>query len=396
MACYLGIDQGGSKTHALIGDETGAVLGFGVADGACHATVGVAQAMSKIAEATQRALAQAGLARTDMAGVFSAMTGIDWKEEETQLKSELKKLFPHTPCNVANDCLAAMRAGTNAADRAVLCAGSGLNCAVRRRDGETYVYGYYIESAYQGGGALGRSALRAVFDAYAGLTSETALTERTQKSLGLESIDDMMKAYLAGRITPQHLHALALILMQTASEGDAVANRILHRFGYQWAEYVGKAIAKLAMKERPVEVVLSGSIFKPPYTAFAMPLGILICVGALEGLPKELEEAAFIDGANIYRIFFRIILPLLSPSLATVAILTFLSSWNELMLAVTFISDHAYKTITTGIMEMVGKYTTQWGLIGAGLVISTVPTLVVYMLLSQNVQKSLAAGAVKG
>lgn len=133
-----------------------------------------------------------------------------------------------------------------------------------------------------------------------------------------------------------------------------------------------------------------------PYTAFAMPLGILICVGALESLPKELEEAAFIDGASIYHIFFRIIFPLLSPSLATVAILTFLSSWNELMLAVTFISDNAYKTITTGIMEMVGKYTTQWGLIGAGLVISTIPTLLVYICLSQNVQKSLAAGAVKG
>ena len=133
-----------------------------------------------------------------------------------------------------------------------------------------------------------------------------------------------------------------------------------------------------------------------PYTAFAMPLGILIMVGVLEGLPKELEEAAFIDGASIYKIFFHIILPLLTPALSTVAILTFLSSWNELMLAVSFVSDSRFKTITTGVMELIGKYSTQWGPVGAGLVIATIPTLILYMALSENVQKSLAAGAVKG
>lgn len=133
-----------------------------------------------------------------------------------------------------------------------------------------------------------------------------------------------------------------------------------------------------------------------PYTAFAMPLTILITTGALEGLPKELEEAAFIDGANIYRIFYRIILPLLAPIMATGAILTFLSSWNELMLAVTFISDGAHKTITAGVLTLIGRYTTRWGEVGAGLSISTIPTLIVYILLSKNVQKSLAVGAIKG
>lgn len=133
-----------------------------------------------------------------------------------------------------------------------------------------------------------------------------------------------------------------------------------------------------------------------PYAAFAMPLAILIQVGVLESLPKELEEAAFIDGASIYKNFFYIILPLLKPALSTVAILTFLSSWNELMLAVTFISDNKYKTITTGVMELIGKYSTQWGPVGAGLVMATIPILILYIALSDNVQKSLAAGAVKG
>jgi len=133
-----------------------------------------------------------------------------------------------------------------------------------------------------------------------------------------------------------------------------------------------------------------------PYVAFAMPLGILILVGFLESIPRELEEAAFIDGASIYGIFFRIILPLLTPALSTISILTFLSTWNELMLAVTFIDDDRYKTITTGVLDMVGKYSTQWGLVGAGLVIATIPTILMYVLLSDQVQKSLTSGAIKG
>lgn len=133
-----------------------------------------------------------------------------------------------------------------------------------------------------------------------------------------------------------------------------------------------------------------------PYTAFQMPLTILITMVAVEGLPKELEESAFIDGANIYRIFFRIISPLLLPILATGAILAFLGSWNELMFSVTFISDSRYKTITAGVMELIGRYITRWGEVGAGLTIATVPTLLIYTLLSKTIQNSLIVGAVKG
>lgn len=133
-----------------------------------------------------------------------------------------------------------------------------------------------------------------------------------------------------------------------------------------------------------------------PYVAFAMPTAILLMVGTLESLPKELEEAAFIDGASIYRVFWQIIMPLLKPILSTVAILTFLSAWNEMMLAIAFVSGEKYKTITVGINDMVGKYSTKWGLIGAGLTVATIPTLVLYVFLSKNIQKSLAMGAVKG
>ena len=133
-----------------------------------------------------------------------------------------------------------------------------------------------------------------------------------------------------------------------------------------------------------------------PYTAFGLPMAIFILGSFLNGIPRELEEAAAIDGCNIYKIFFAIILPLIKPAIATVSIFTYLSTWNELMFAVTFINKKEFKTLTVGIMSMVGNYVTKWGEIGAGLVIATLPTILIYILLSEQVQNSLTAGAVKG
>lgn len=133
-----------------------------------------------------------------------------------------------------------------------------------------------------------------------------------------------------------------------------------------------------------------------PYVAFGIPMAIYLFTSFMASIPKEMEEAAAIDGCGIYRIFFMIIMPLVRPAIATVSIFTFISSWNELMFAVTFINKTEYKTLTVGIMSMVGAYTTKWGEIGAGLMIATIPTILIYLLLSEQVQNSLVAGAVKG
>jgi raffinose/stachyose/melibiose transport system permease protein len=148
------------------------------------------------------------------------------------------------------------------------------------------------------------------------------------------------------------------------------------------------------MNLKPIRDTLWSLII--PYTAFNLPMAILLISGTLKTIPKEMEEAAFIDGANLYRIFFRIILPLLKPILSTIAILNFLDSWNELMFAQTFINSDKWMTITIGVNNMIGRYSTKWGLIGAGLTVATIPTLLLYAFLSKNIQESLAMGAVKG
>lgn len=133
-----------------------------------------------------------------------------------------------------------------------------------------------------------------------------------------------------------------------------------------------------------------------PYIAFGLPMAVYLFTSFFASIPREMEEAAAIDGAGIYKIFFTIIFPLIRPALATVSIFTFISTWNELMFAVTFVNKDKFKTLTVGIMSMVGAYTTKWGEIGAGLVIATIPTIIIYLLLSKQVQDSLVAGAVKG
>lgn len=133
-----------------------------------------------------------------------------------------------------------------------------------------------------------------------------------------------------------------------------------------------------------------------PYVAFAIPMAIYIFVGFFKTIPAEMEEAACLDGMSIYGIFVKIMVPLIRPAIATVAIFTYLSCWNELMFAISFISKPQWKTLTVGIMGMVGMYATNWGALGAGLVVATVPTLIIYLLMSGEIQKSFTTGAIKG
>lgn len=133
-----------------------------------------------------------------------------------------------------------------------------------------------------------------------------------------------------------------------------------------------------------------------PYSAFSLSMAILVCTGFMNEIPRELDESACIDGCSIWGIFFRIIVPLMKPAVATVGIYTFLQCWNELMFANIFISKSSLKTLPVGIQALSGQYTTEWGPIGAALCLATFPTLILYIFLSRKIQESFIAGAVKG
>ncbi len=153
----------------------------------------------------------------------------------------------------------------------------------------------------------------------------------------------------------------------------------------------------------PVYVILSRahwlnkySTLIIPYAAFALSMAILICTGFMAEIPSALDEAARIDGCGYFGTFFRIVLPLMKPAVSTVGVYSYLQCWNEFMFANVFISDKAHKTLPVGIKALSGQHTTEWGPIGAALVIATFPTLIAYLFLSRKIQASFIAGAVKG
>ncbi|OMF84306.1 sugar ABC transporter permease [Paenibacillus sp. FSL R7-0273] len=134
-----------------------------------------------------------------------------------------------------------------------------------------------------------------------------------------------------------------------------------------------------------------------PYIAIGLPFSTMVFYGFLVSIPREIEEAACIDGASIYRLFGRVILPLALPAIATIAIFQFLNNWNEFTLAYILISDENMKTLPLGLLFFQGSYSTDWGAMGAVMTIASLPMVLVYLLLSEQVERAMTVGsAVKG
>ncbi|MDO3679504.1 carbohydrate ABC transporter permease [Paenibacillus ehimensis] len=133
-----------------------------------------------------------------------------------------------------------------------------------------------------------------------------------------------------------------------------------------------------------------------PYTAFELPLAIFVVAAYLTAIPKEIEEAALIDGTGYWGIFFRMMLPLSLPALSTVAILAFLRFWNDFAFALVFISKPALKTIPLSLSVFATGYSTDYKLTMAAMSIAVLPTIIVYLLFQEQIMKGMTAGAVKG
>ena len=133
-----------------------------------------------------------------------------------------------------------------------------------------------------------------------------------------------------------------------------------------------------------------------PYITFALPMTIFIMVGFFKNMPREIFEAACIDGCSIYGCFFRIALPLSATGLYVTGLMSFVNTWNELLVAMVFISDPLKKTLPVTLTFFVGPYATNYVQMFAAIVIAVLPTIVVYCCFSNQIVDGLTAGAVKG
>lgn len=133
-----------------------------------------------------------------------------------------------------------------------------------------------------------------------------------------------------------------------------------------------------------------------PYVAFPFSTGFLLTSGYMESLPRSLEESALIDGCGVYRMLFQIIVPLMKSSLTTVAIITFLTNWNEFLTAMTYLSKHTWKTLPFLVLEFTGQYSSDYAVQFATMALAAIPALIVYIAMNKSIVKGVAAGAIKG
>jgi raffinose/stachyose/melibiose transport system permease protein len=133
-----------------------------------------------------------------------------------------------------------------------------------------------------------------------------------------------------------------------------------------------------------------------PYVAFSLPQGLFLTSGFMESIPKEIEEAAVMDGCKMRTVFWRMIFPLSKSSIATISIFNFVAAWNELMFALIFMSDPNKMTLPVSLTRFQGQYSTSWAIQLAAVVIMVIPSLIVYFFLNDKIIKSLTIGAVKG
>lgn len=133
------------------------------------------------------------------------------------------------------------------------------------------------------------------------------------------------------------------------------------------------------------------------YTALGLPLTVFMLATFFRAVPREIFEAATIDGANIYRLLFSIGLPMIRNAVATVMLVQFFFLWNDLLIAYTFTTSAKLRTIQVGLLAFNGQYgSVQWGPLFAAICINVFGTLAIYLVLNKQIMKGLAAGSVKG
>ncbi len=133
-----------------------------------------------------------------------------------------------------------------------------------------------------------------------------------------------------------------------------------------------------------------------PYTGFAMPFGILLLKNYFDSVPREMEEAARIDGAALMRIFISIVIPLVKPALVTVAIFQAVSSWNEFLLALLFMTEDSMRTVPLAVIPFIGQYGQQTEFMFASMLLITIPPIVLFVSMQRYFVSGLTAGAIKG
>ena len=210
-------------------------------------------------------------------------------------------------------------------------------------------------------------------------------------------------------------HLLNSIMVASITVAISLVMAITASYALGRIQFKGKGallLAILAVSMFPQVAVLSGMFelmqalglynkaigLVVPYTVFTLPFTVWVLTTFMRGLPKELEEAAIMDGCGPLRIIFQVFMPLLWPALVSTGLLAFIGAWNEFLFALTFVNDDLQRTVPVSISLITGAtaYEVPWGSIMAASVVVTVPLIVLVLVFQRKIVSGLTAGAVKG
>jgi N-acetylglucosamine kinase-like BadF-type ATPase len=292
----LAFDGGSTKTDAVLVSNNGAVLGRASVGPSNHQLVGLEGTVEALTKAVTAVLEEAGLSGASFpacpTGVY-CLAGIDLPVDEEKLAPAIDAIGWTEHAILRNDTFAVSRAGTTSPWGIGVVCGTGMNCAAVGPDGRTVRFPALAELSGDfapGGAWLGVRALGLALRAADGRGATTSLSERVPAHLGEPDAEAVLTGIYTGAIPYARLFGLAQVLLDAATEGDALAREAANILADEVAAFVRAAVARLGLQEAPVEVVLGGGVFRTTDTAFhdrvaagiraAAPKAVLVKLGA--------------------------------------------------------------------------------------------------------------------
>jgi arabinogalactan oligomer/maltooligosaccharide transport system permease protein len=218
---------------------------------------------------------------------------------------------------------------------------------------------------------------------------------------------------LPGGVSLFIAQALNSLLVSTLTAVVALALGLPAAYAFARMPFVGKRVAKRTLLATqmfpavasavPLYVILerlhlldsrAGLILV--YATTAVPFAMFQLEGAVRAIPKELEEAAMVDGATRLQAFVRVVIPALRPAIAVTGLFAFMSAWNEFVLAATLMSRRSAYTLPVVLQGYVGEHDTAWGVFAAGAMLVSIPVMALFYLAQRQLVSGLTAGGVKG
>lgn len=262
MKTFLGVDVGATKTHALVADDNGQVLGFGQAGSGNHEVVGFEGFKAEVSSATKQALEQAGLRLEQITAAGLGMGGYDWPSQRQPHLQALAEIGYQMPLEIANDAVIGLLAGASEGWGVAVVAGTSNNCRGRDKNGrEGRITGngpWFGE--YGGGIELVVRAMTMVSYAWIRRGPPTALTEAFMKLTGTKNAAELIEGVVMGQV--DYGAHWALTVFETAAAGDVVAREVIEWSGKELGELACAVIRQLDLQAEPVEVVQTGSLYQ--------------------------------------------------------------------------------------------------------------------------------------